>query len=538
MSEDDALGVARAAFARRDWATARERFEAVSDPSVPDLADLATACFWLGLAEESIRANQEVYRRYVADGATASAAMAALLVGYCEALRGNLDVGAGWLARSRRFFEEVPDAPERGYLVSVDAELALEAGQDEAAEEFAEQVLELGEQHDDPTLQAHALFTHGLVAIRRGRIEAARRWLDEAMLPVQAGTVRPEWAGNLYCRMIQVCHELADLPRAQHWTTMTERWCDGYSPAAMFTGICRVHRVQLWQVHGHWDRAVQEAKQAAAELEPLDVAIAAEAHYRLGELQRLRGDLDAAETAYRRAHELGCDPLPGMALLHLYRGHGRVAASILGAALATERTPLGRAPLLAAHVEVALAGGDVDGARRSVRELTSIADDYESPGWRATAQRWHGALLHARGRAADAVGVLREARNQWQRMDAPYLVARIRLDLADAADALGDPDTADRERDRAETALERLGAGRDLARLRVQRRGRRRAGELSPREVEVVVAVAAGISNREVAEQLHISERTVARHLANVYLKTDTSSRTGAVAWARERGLV
>lgn len=537
MSENEALAAARTAFLQRDWAAAREQFKIVTDLPVADLADLATACFWLGAVEESIQTNQDVHRRCAADGAMAHAAMAALQVGYCESLRGHLDVGAGWLARSRRFFEDIPDAPERGYLLSVDAETAIRAGQDTIAELLAEQVLEWGEQHDDRTLQAHGLFAQGELAIHRGEMEHARRCLDEAMILVRGGTVRPEWAGNLYCRMIQLCFELSDVPRAQHWTVMAEAWSKGYAPGAMFTGICRVHRVQLLQVQGEWNRAVQDAEQAAAELEPLDVTVAAEAHYRIGELQRLRGNFDAAESAYRGAHERGRDPVPGIALLHLYRGHVRVAESILDAVLAVEHKPLARAPLLAARIEVALTAGNVDDAVRGVEELTSISADHESPGWLATAQRWHGAVLHSQGRNAEAIGVLREARQQWQHMDAPYLVARIRLDLADAADELGDHDTADRERDQARIALQRLGARRDLARLSVHR-GNGRAEGLSSREVEVIAVIAAGISNREAAAQLHISERTVARHLANVYLKTDSSSRTAAVTWARERGLV
>lgn len=538
MTEDPGLQAAREAFARRDWTTARQHFRAAEERSIDDEADLATACWWLGLADENVRANEEVHRRSLRDGSSARAAMAALLVGFCELLRGQEDSGAGWMARARRLFDDVPDARERGYLFAIDAEVAIEAGELDLAEELAGRMLELGDRHEDPTLQAHGLFASGVLAIRRGRVGPGVRWLDEAMLPVRAGEVVPEWAGNLYCRMIQLCHEMGDLPRAQRWTTLTEQWCRGYAPAVMFTGICRVHRVQLLQVHGEWSRAEQEARRAVADLVDLDVVVAAEAYYRLGEVCRLQGDLDAAEAAYRRAHELGRDPLPGLALLHLYRGRGRVAGSVLDAALAADRTPLGRAPLLAARAEVALAGDEPDRAARCVEELVRVAEQHASPGWRAEARRWHGAVLVARGRHAEAVPVLREARGLWQRMDAPYDVALIRLDLAEATDALGDRDTADRERDEAAALLERLGARRDLDRLRARRRRQRTPGDLSPRELEVVAAIAAGITNREAAARMHISERTVARHLANVYLKTGVSSRTGAAAWARDRGLL
>jgi ATP/maltotriose-dependent transcriptional regulator MalT len=352
------------------------------------------------------------------------------------------------------------------------------------------------------------------------------------MLPVEAGEVAPEWVGLLYCDTISLCFELLDLPRAQRWTSLTERWLEGYTPAVLFTGICRVHRAQLRMVRGEWDLAEEESLQAAADLERLDVDVAAEAHYCLGELHRLRGDLDAADAAYRRAHGLGRDPLPGMALLCLPRGRRQVAASILDAALAAQTKPLARAPLLAARVEVCLAGDDPEGATAYLEELVVIGEAHASPGWQAEAQRWRGAVLLARGRTAEAVRELRESQARWRRMGAPYQVCRIALDLAVAYEVLGDRDTARRERESAALALEQLGAAGTPDQASPDLAG------LTPRELEVVAAVADGRSNRQAARSLHISESTVARHLANVYLKTQVASRTGAVAWARDRGLL
>lgn len=535
---DEQILEAREALARRDWATARARFRAAREPAATDLAGLATACWWLGLVDEFVDATEEVHRRCLQAGAPAGAAMAALEIGFSEVVRGRQGVGAGWLARARRLLEELPEAAEHGYLLALDADWATQAGELDRAEELVERLLVLADRHGDPTLQAQGLFAAGVLALRRGGVDEAMRCLDEAMLPVRSGRVLPEWAGNLYCRMMQLCHELGDLPRAQRWTDITERWWRGYAPAVIFRGICRVHRVQLLQVQGDWARAEQEAKRATSELAEIDVVVAGEAEYRLGELHRLRGDLDAAEAAYRRAHVHGRDPLPGMALLHLCRGRGSVAASILDAALAATEPPLARAPLLAARVEVALAAEDLRAATRAAEELSAIGQQHRSPGWCAEARRCEGAVLVAGGRYAEAVPVLREARSLWQRMEAPYEVARIRLDLAQSLEALGDHETAARERDVAAELLEQLGARRDLARLRAGRRARGSPGSLSARELEVVAAVADGGTNREAAEQLHISERTVARHLANVYLKTGVSSRTGAVSWARERGLL
>ncbi|GGK60285.1 helix-turn-helix transcriptional regulator [Ornithinimicrobium pekingense] len=529
---EPALAAARAASARRDWRAAREAYRTVGEAlPTEDLAALATACWWLGEVDDYAGTSAELHRRLLADGQVVPAALVAFELGYTETVRGRREVGAGWTARARRLFEQVPEAPERGFLRVVDAEAAIAAGDPDAAARLAGEALALGEDHGVPTLVALGRLVDGVAAVHLGRVEQGLRSVDEAMLPVQAGEVDPEWVGLIYCTTIGLCHDLFDPPRAERWTTLTERWAEGHAPAVLFSGICRVHRVELRVMHGQWSVAEEEALRSVEDLTPLDVEVAAEAHYNLGELHRLRGELDAAETAYRRAHELGRDPLPGLALVSLGRGRAQVAASVLDAALATQTTPLARAPLLAARAEVALARTGPREAAPFLQELESVARAHASPGWAAEARRWRGAVLLGEGRAAEAVRELREASRRWQAMDAPYRVCCVRLDLARAYETLGDHDTARREREHASEVLRRLGAptpGRPAADL---------AG-LTPREVEVVATVAQGRSNREASRALHISESTVARHLANVYLKTGVTSRTAAVAWAREHGLV
>lgn len=529
MTDDLALEAARAACGRHDWAVAREGFRAAGELGIDDLGSLATACWWLGEVEEYAVASVEQHRQLLGLGRPVEAALVAFELGYIEVVRGREDVGVGWMARARRLLEEQPDAPEWGFVLVADAQQALVAGDLDTAGPLASEALAMGERHGLSTVVALARFLCGCVAVHQGRTAQGLRDVDEAMLPVQAGEVAPEWVGSLYCDTMSLCFEILDLPRAQRWTTLTERWLAGHTPAVMYTGICRVHRAQLRVVHGEWARAEAEAREAAADLESLDIAVAEEAHYCIGELQRLRGDLEAAETAYRRAHELGRDPLPGMALLSLHRGRRQVAASNLDAALAAQPRPLLRAPLLAARVEVCLAEEDPRGASAYLDELARIADAHASPGWQAEALRWSGAVLLARGQSAEAVRELREAQARWRRMDAPYQVGRIALDLAVALEALGDRDTARRERESAVAVLAKLGvrdgSSPDLA-------------GLTPRELEVLAAVADGCSNRESARALNISESTVARHLANAYLKTGVASRTAAVAWARARGLL
>lgn len=532
MTVERELRAAREASGRRDWAVAREGFRAAGQLDPEDLQRWATACWWLAEVDEYVTVSAHLHQQLLEQDRAVEAALVAFELGYTEAVRGHEEVGLGWMARARRLFDEHPEAPERGFVLAAEAQEAMVAGDLVTAESLAGQALALGEGHGLATVAAWSRFICGCVAVHAGRTAQGLRDIDEAMLAVQAGEVAPEWVGLLYCDTMSLCVELLDLPRARIWTTLTEQWLDGHAPAVLFTGICRVHRAQLRMVHGDWTRAEEESRRAAQELEPIDVGVAGEAHYSLGELHRLRGELDAAEAAYRRAHELGRDPLPGLALLCLPRGRAPVAASILDAALAAQERPLLRAPLLAARIEVCLAMDDNRDASKHLDELGRIAGAHASPGWQAEALRWHGAVLLAGGRSADALRTLREAQARWRRMDAPYQVARIGLDLAAAYEALGDRDTARRERETAAARLERLGARVELGGSASDLAG------LTLREREVVAAVADGRSNREAARALHISERTVARHLANVYLKAQVASRTAAVAWAREHGLL
>lgn len=529
MTDEQVLEAARAAHGRHDWAAAREAFRVADDLTTDDLESLATACWWLGEVDEYAALSAELHRRLLGLDRRVQAAVVAFELGYTESVRGREDLGAGWMARARRLLEEQPEAPERGLLLAADAQQAVAVNDLDTADRLAREALAAGEQHGLPTVVALARLLCGCVAVHQGRTAQGLRDIDEAMLPVQMGQVAPEWVGSLYCDTMSLCFELLDLPRARRWTTLTERWLAGRTPAVMFTGICRVHRAQLRVVQGEWSRAEEEARQAAADLEVLDVTVAAEAHYCLGELHRFRGALDAADAAYRRAHELGRDPLPGMALLCLKRGRPSVAASILDAALAAQPRPLLRAPLLTGRAEVCLALGDPVRATAHLDELSGIADAYASPGWQAEVLRWRGAVLLARRRPAEAVGELREAQARWRRMGAPYQVGRIALDLAEAYEQMGDHNTARRERDSAAVAMRGLGVSDGPA---------PDLGGLTSRELEVLAAVADGSSNREVSHTLHISESTVARHLANVYLKTGAASRTAAVAWARERDLL
>lgn len=295
----------------------------------------------------------------------------------------------------------------------------------------------------------------------------------------------------------------------------------------------------MLQAHGAWNKAEQEATRACADVVRLTPSTVAEGHYEIGEIRRLRGDLVGAEEAFRSAHELGREPQPGLALVRLAQGRIETAARSIQAALdAQPADPLGRVQLRVAQTEVALAAGDVTLARLASEELEATASAYRSSGLEAAARQARGAVQLRSGEAAAAVTTLRSACRAWQDLDAKHSAARTRVLLAEAYRALADEDAAQLELDAAHAVFTRLGATLDV-RTVDQLRGRSTLpASLTAREAEVLRLVATGCRNRDIAAALFISEKTVHRHLANIFTKLAVTSRSAATAYAFQNGLV
>jgi DNA-binding CsgD family transcriptional regulator len=507
-----------------------------------DLAAYADAAWWLGRNDESLELSEQVYRRCLQGERSAMAARLAVEIGFLWLLRGEETIGSGWISRAHRLLADAPECAAHGYLRYLDVLAALGRAAFDTAIAGARDMAALAQRHDDPTLEAIALVLEGVATVRSEQVERGLALCDEAMLPVRAGAVTPNWAGNLYCQVMGLCFELADFARARAWTDATERWCDRFSNAAMFTGICRVHRAQLLDLEGAWDQAEVRAQEACRDLAELNVAVVAAGHYEVGEVRRLRGDDAAAARAYARAHELGRDPQPGWALLRLAQGDASAARAAIETALASSGQALDRPPLLAARVEVAEATEDAALAAATARELRELADRFATPGLRAEASQAEGVALLLGGEPDRALGPLRDACRHWRDLRARYATARNQLRIARALDAVGDVDAADRERAQAARTFEALGARRDLAALEARTAPPQGAaaapGGLSPRETEVLRLVADGATNAAIAGRLTISERTVERHVSNIFLKLQVASRTEAARFAFAHGLV
>ena len=538
-----ALDQAREAYASHRWDAAHEGFAAVAataELDTPDLAAFADAAWWLGRTDESLELSEQLYRRCLQGDQAPVAARLAVEIGFLWLIRGEQRIGAGWISRANRLLADAPECPEQGYLGYLAAFDALTSARFDEARGIAQNMQGLATRFDDPTLGAMGLVLEGIAAVRSGEVADGLALCDEAMLPVYAGDVVPNWAGNLYCLIMALCFELADIERARAWTDATERWCDQFSNAAMFTGICRVHRAQLLHLEGAWDQAESRAAQACRDLADMNVEVVAAGHYEIGELRRVRGDDDGAEQAFARAHALGRDPQPGLALLRLAQGDAVTARTSLETALAATDPPLPRVPLLTALADVAEASQDRDLAGSVAAELAVIAGSFSTPGIQARAATAAGVAHLLADEPDQALATLREACRTWRSVGGRYETARAQVRLARALAAIGDADASTRERQQARATFEELGARLDLDHLAATGHvtARTAPGGLTDREVEVLRLVADGATNAAIAEQLTISERTVERHVSNIFLKLDVSSRTQAARFAFEHGLV
>jgi DNA-binding CsgD family transcriptional regulator len=185
-----------------------------------------------------------------------------------------------------------------------------------------------------------------------------------------------------------------------------------------------------------------------------------------------------------------------------------------------------------------LACGDIRAARVAADELNGFAQTLGTPYMRAITAQAHGSVLLAEGDATAALGACREAWTLWCGLEVPYESARAQVLIAQACRALHDNDSADLELDAARRAFEQLGAAPDLARVQKSDAAPRSIGGLTSRELQVLRLVATGRTNRAIADDLELSEKTVARHIANIFNKLDVSSRAAATAYAFEHRLV
>ncbi len=531
---------ARAAVEQGSWSEAYELFRALEPLERPeDRERFADAAWWTGRIEESMATRQRAYTGYAEAGEDRRAAWMSARLCIEHFLREEPAVGSGWFARTQRHARQLPDCVELGFAVLLEATVLYFSGDRATALPLVERATEVAQRFGDRDLLGMAIHMHGLILISQGRVSEGVALLDEAMTSVVAGELSDYFTGAIYCNVIGACLEIADVRRAGDWGEAARAWAESIPPESPYPGMCRINRAALASLRGDWPQAEAEAVRATEELLRFNSALAGEALYETGDVRRRLGDLAGAEAAFERAHELGFEPQPGLALLRLAQGKVEAAVAALRVAITgTSGSQLHRTRLLWAFADAALAAGDLDAARTAADELDAAAGDSDALVLAASAATVRGSLLLAGGDVPDALTSLRRANALWQDLKLPYEGARARTAYGLALRAAGDEDDARLELRAALATFERLGAAGDAAEASDLLGGPKALPRgLTAREAEVLRLVASGKTNRDIAVELVISEHTVARHLQNMFVKLGVTSRSAATAFAYEHDL-
>jgi DNA-binding CsgD family transcriptional regulator len=544
LEQADQLVLGREAYEDRAWDDAYRflsRAGEAAQLAVDDLERLAMSAYLAGRDEDYLRALERTHHAYLDAGKCHRAARCAFWIGLRLAFRGEMAPATGWFGRAHRLLEGDPrDCAEQGYLMLPHVEQHLAAGNLQAAYAAASGAVEIGVRFADTDLVACARHLQGRVLLRQRRSEEGFALLDEAMVSVTTGELSPLLTGLIYCSVIEACQQVHALGRAREWTSALGRWCSEQPQLVSFSGTCLMHRAEIKRLSGAWQDAIDEARQAVERLtQSNNRKDTAGAWYQLAEIYRLRGAFDAAEQAYRTASQYGFEPQPGLALLQLAKKHTDAAVAAIRRVMGTTTDQVRRIRLLPAHVEIMLAADEIEEARRTCRELKDVADDYGTELLRVLAAHAQGAVDLAEGEAQSAAVWLRQAIEGWQQVDAPYELARARVLMGLACRALGDEDGATLELQAARAVFQQLGATPDVSRVDALlgiRSGE--AHDLSAREEQVLRLVATGKTNKEIANELHLSAKTVDRHVSNIFNKLAVPTRAAATAWAYEHRLV
>ena len=519
----------------------KEDRERTLDPG--ELETLALSAYLTGKDAESFHLLERAHLMYGERSQTEEAVRCAFWLGQMLSNAGEIARGSGWIARGERILRDAPnrECAEKGLLLLPGALGELYSGNPGRARELFGMAASIGEQFQNVDLLTLGRLGQGQALIQLGKIAEGTKLLDETMITLETEKVFPLVNGIVYCAAIETCRKAWDLGRAQEWTEALTRWCDAQPDIVPFRGECLVRRAEIMQLHGEWSKALAESREACDLLtrQPGNPA-AGEAFYRKAELLRLAGDIDEAEDTYREAAKRGRNPQPGLALLRLAQGQLDAAeTSIRNTLQATNDTRL-RAELLHAMAEIMIAVNRHEEASEAVAELSEIAGRFDVPYLYAASSYCRGAVLLAEGKIRPSLENLQNALKIWETLNLPYESARTRELKGLVYRELNDADDAEAELAAARWIFEQLHAVPDVKRLNRLLNTKREPQTygLTLRELQVLRLVANGNTNKRIAGELFISERTVDRHVSNIFIKLSVNSRVEASTFAVRNGLM
>jgi LuxR family transcriptional regulator, maltose regulon positive regulatory protein len=543
---DNPLPAAHDALRRADWEAAQIAFQVALDQEETPQAfeGLSWACWWLSDATTLFEARERAYQLYQQQGDRRGAARLAIWIAHDHVeFRGQLAIANGWLQRARRHLEGVDDAPENGWLALLDGALAIEIIHDTTtARQLGAEAAAWGRRLNVIDLEAVGMALEGLALVSEGEIDGGTRLLDEAMTAVVGGEVEQLFSvGWIACYLIYACERIRDFDRAAQWCQKMAEFAERLH-FHFWSGICRAHYAGVLTWRGHWSEAETELKLAAQELQTSRPPYVADSAVRLAELRRRQGRLDEAAALFAQSdgHPLAFlgsaeialtldDPLEAEALLQKFLRQ-----------MPTENRSL-RAPALALLVQTYLALNDERQATAALESLQAITAIVMTPLLQASTAYCQGLLAVAATDYQAAAHQFEDAVALFHHNGAPYEAGRARIELAQVLYALDRPEAAQREAEMARQSLQSIGAEREAQRAAALAQRVTAVDTPSPftaREVEVLQLVAEGLTDKEIAGRLSISEHTVHRHIANIMTKADAPSRAAAVAFAARENLI
>ena len=542
MTAETGLDQGRSAFREHRWTAAFESFrDADQHGGLPaaDLERLAAAEVLTGNAVTGLESLTRAHEEYLVMGDLEGAARCAAWMALNLQNLGEGARAGGWLARGQRLVDELGEpAAVQGFLLIPHCLGMLYGGDPAGALKLFSEAAQIGQRFQDRDLSALALLGTGQATLELGRSEEGLRIFDEVMVAVTAGELSAVPSGIAYCAVIGNCHIAFDLERALQWTAALDRWCRDRPDMIAFSGQCQAHRAELFRLHGAWAEALEAAAAARDRSGKGDPQAHYGGHYQQGEVQRLMGKLDEAAASFMQAARSGYEPQPGLALVSLARGDARQAQAMIRRAASLADTAT-RRHLLPALVDIELAVPDLPAARQGADELLDFAQDCPMPMVRSVASQAHGSVLLDEGDPVGASIALRQAWHLWLGLGVPYEAGRCRVLIGRACRDLGDDLSARMEFEAAHAEFLELGAA-PAAAWAASLMGEDDGGSsvpLTAREAEVLRLVATGQGNRAIAAVLFLSEKTVARHISNIFLKLGLSSRSAATRYAFEHGL-
>lgn len=547
--ETSLINEARAHYSKRDWADAYStlrRADAISPLQAEDLSRLIWSAGLLGHDAEMLAAQERLYQISLDEGNELEAARSAFWLGFRLFSLGEQGKASAWLTRAERIAAQASRAcAVQGYLLLPRVHRAFGQGEYSQAAELAAEAITIGEQCKDPDLTALGRNLRGRALLRCGDVHNGLAMLDEAMLSVANGELSPLVTGLVYCNVIAGCQQIQAIERSREWTEALSQWCNSQPQLIKFTNACFAHRAEMRLFYGQWDEALSEAQRSAAlDSDPRGARdAAANGLYQQAEVYRLRGKYSDALTSYEKVAAMGRDPLPGLALLRLAQGQKEMAASALRRLSATTKEPLQRIQFLFALIHVLVQASAQQEAHEASEELDRIATQFDSSVLKASAAQARGEVLLVAGKADEALMCLRQALDMWHMLGTPYHAASTGLLMAQCYCAMDDSDAAAMQLRNIKTVFESLGAKPDLDKVStllatVEKDSTTMdSHELTKRELQVLKLVATGATNKAIANELGLSDKTIERHLGSIFSKLGLTSRAAATAYAFQHGL-